>query len=216
MSWLAERKPRHSQRKPKKPGRPPKEGSPYHRININVDDWTRKVLKEKIGNKSEFIRSVIRPVLEQLDPGEASEVLWQIDVHIKQRIIEATQKGDFQQVSALAWIAICLEDARKLCGVPETIRETICKTSQYGKYMKELRRIWRINLVNSDYGWHELALFISCLPPFLKDEVKAATFPIANNDAYTDRLALKMAIDIISTIRYEHLQVGDKGKRRKG
>lgn len=95
----------------------PKEKRGHKRHNISFDRFISEAL-EKVGNKSQFLEKVARPVLEKLDPGEASVFLWQIDKDIIQGINEATQKRDFKQVSALSWLADCLDDARKLCGPP--------------------------------------------------------------------------------------------------
>ena len=107
MSWMSE-----------KTGRP-KEQDGHKRINISVDKFVAQGL-EKVGNKSQFLESVARPVLEKMDPGEASIFLWQIDIYLSQGIIAATKERDFGQVQALGWLASQLEDARKLCGIPQS------------------------------------------------------------------------------------------------
>ncbi len=97
-------------------GRPKEQGG-HKTLNISVDKFVAEALA-KVDNKSQFIEKVARPVLEQLDPGEASVFLWQIDVYISQQIITATQNQNFNQAQALSWLASQLEDARKLCGIP--------------------------------------------------------------------------------------------------
>jgi hypothetical protein len=119
LSWITPDKWKpfsHPQRKRKRPGRP-KELEDAERIDIIIDKGISEALK-KVPNKSKFIRDAIRPILEQLDPGAASVFLWRIDFHLYRGIVKAVQKGDFKQVNALSWLATCLEDARKLCGVP--------------------------------------------------------------------------------------------------
>lgn len=105
MSWMSD-----------KTGKPKEEGG-HKRINISVNEFIVEGLK-KVGNKSQFLEKVARPMIEKLDPGEASVYLWRTDILISQGIISATEKGDFKQVQALGWMAGQLEDARKLCGVP--------------------------------------------------------------------------------------------------
>lgn len=97
-------------------GRPKEEGG-HKDLKISVNKFVREGL-EKVGNKSQFIEKLARPVLEKLDPGEASVFLWRIDIYISQGIIQAAKKGDFKQVNALSWIANSLEDARGLCRLP--------------------------------------------------------------------------------------------------
>ena len=97
-------------------GRPREEGG-HKPLKISLNKFVREAL-EKVGNKSQFLEKVAQPVLEKMDPGDASFFLYQIDVYISRGIINAAQKGDFKQVSALGWLANCLEDARKLCEIP--------------------------------------------------------------------------------------------------
>jgi len=109
MSWMS-----------KKTGRRKEEGG-HKRINISVDDFTRKALK-KIqkgdGNVSRFIEKQLRPVLESLDPGEASIHIWRIEAYLNRQIVEAMQKDKPELVQALASIAAALKDFRNLCGIP--------------------------------------------------------------------------------------------------
>jgi len=100
----------------KETGRPKEEGG-HKPLKISVDKFIREGL-QKVGNKSQFLEKVARPILEKMDPGTASHFLWRIDIYISQGIIEATGKGDFKQVNALSWLANQLELARKLCKIP--------------------------------------------------------------------------------------------------
>jgi hypothetical protein len=106
LSWLS-----------KKTGRSKEKGG-HKRHNVSFEKFISDALK-KVGNKSQFLESVARPVLKKLDPGEASVFLWQIDNLLSQGIIKATKEGNFEQVQALSWIADQLEDARRLCGTPQ-------------------------------------------------------------------------------------------------
>lgn len=108
-------------------GRPKEQGG-HKPLKISVDKFVAQAL-EKVDNKSQFIEKVVRPVLEQLDPGEASAFLWQIDVYISQQIIVATNNANFKQAQALSWLAGQLEDARKLCGIPPADFKTPAVTS---------------------------------------------------------------------------------------
>lgn len=105
MSWLND-----------KTGRPKEQGG-HKRINVTVEKFVSDAL-QKVPNKSQFLEKVARPVLEQLDPGEASVYVWKIEMFISQGIIKATQEGNFKQAQALGWLADQLEDARALCGMP--------------------------------------------------------------------------------------------------
>jgi hypothetical protein len=97
-------------------GRPKEQGG-HKPLKISVDKFVADGL-EKVNNKSQFLEEVARPILEKLDPGDASIFLWQIDAYISQGIIQAGKKGDYKQIQALGWLAEQLRDARKLCGIP--------------------------------------------------------------------------------------------------
>jgi hypothetical protein len=97
-------------------GRPKEEGG-HVPLKISVNKFVSEAL-EKVDNKSQFIENVALPILEKLDPGDASLFLWQIDIFLSQGIIEAGKNGDFKQIQALSWLGGQLEDARKLCGLP--------------------------------------------------------------------------------------------------
>ncbi len=97
-------------------GRPKEQGG-HKPLKISVDKFVAQGL-EKVGNKSQFLESVARPVLEKMDPGEASVFLWQIDTYLSRGIVVAAKQGNFSQVQALGWLANQLEDARNLCGIP--------------------------------------------------------------------------------------------------
>jgi len=116
-------------------GRQKKEGG-HKPLNISVNKFVRDGL-EKVGNKSQFLEKVAQPVLEKMDPGEASFFLWQIDVYISQGIIKAAQKENFKQVSALSWLANSLEDARKLCRIPPANYKTSILETGFNGTMKE-------------------------------------------------------------------------------
>lgn len=109
MSWMS-----------KKTGRPKEEGG-HKRIDISVDEFTDKAL-DKIrkgdGNVSRFIEKQLKPVLENLDPGEASIHVWRIESYLRQQIIKATKQNKPGTVQALASIGNALDDFRKLCGIP--------------------------------------------------------------------------------------------------
>jgi len=108
MSWMS-----------KKTGRPKEEGG-HKRINISVDNFTEKALtkiRDGDGNISKFIEKQLKPVLENLDPGEASIHVWRIEAYLSQQIIKATAQSKPDLVIALASIANALKDFRNLCGI---------------------------------------------------------------------------------------------------
>lgn len=156
-------------------GRPKEEGG-HKPLKISVNKFVREAL-EKVGNKSQFLESVARPVLEKMDPGEGSVFLWKIDVYISQGIIVAAKEGNFSQVQALGWLASLLEDARKLCGIPQLngeLKEKLMPT--WGK------QVWEnLNeLLNSIANKESLelipeatVLFLRCgLPSHIKDKFR--------------------------------------------
>lgn len=97
-------------------GRPKEEGS-HTPLRISVNKFVSEAL-EKVPNKSKFLEEVAQPILEKLDPGDASYFLWQIDDFLSRGIEKANREKDFKQAYALSWLGNCLEDARKLCGAP--------------------------------------------------------------------------------------------------
>jgi hypothetical protein len=99
-----------------KTGRPKEEGGHRSR-NISIDKFIDNALT-KVPNRSRFIEKAVRPLLENLDPGEVSPILWEIDVYLRDKMSKAMQERKFEQVQALGWIANQLEDARRLCGPP--------------------------------------------------------------------------------------------------
>jgi hypothetical protein len=113
---MAEQEPRDTRSKSTKTGRKKEQGG-HTRINLSVEKFVSDALG-KVGNRSQFAEKVMKPVLEKLDPAEASVFVWRIDAYIIQGISKAAQQEDFKQVQALAYLASCMEDARKLCGVP--------------------------------------------------------------------------------------------------
>jgi len=94
-------------------GRPKEEGG-HKPLKISVDDFVYRALN-KVGNKSRFIEETLRPTLKQFDPGDVCQVVSEIFQIIAQEIMEATKKGRYDKVAALAAIANSLDDYRKLC-----------------------------------------------------------------------------------------------------
>jgi len=109
MSWMSE-----------KTGRPKEEGG-HTRIDISIDKFTKEALnkiREGDGNVSKFIEKQLRPVLETLDPGEASIHVWRIEAYLNQQMSKALKRNKPDTIIALASIATALEDFRNLCGIP--------------------------------------------------------------------------------------------------
>lgn len=156
-------------------GRPKEEGG-HRPLKISIDKFVSEGL-EKVGNKSQFLEKLARPVLEKLDPGEASFFLWRIDVYISQGIIQATKKGDFKQVNALSWLANSLEDARKLCGVPPSnfkfSQEALTVQDKLiSDYFKDIDLIRRKNLHDSAKAMALARSLIMKLPPHMKKDLE--------------------------------------------
>ena len=78
--------------------------------------------------------------------------------------------------------------------------------NKYDEYTEELREIGKAGIVSADYAWHRLTLFTTTLPPRLKDKIQPILASTAENKSFSDSLALKIAIDQISTILYESLK----------
>jgi len=149
-------------------GRPKEEGG-HKPLRISVNKFVRDGLK-KVGNKSQFLEKVAQPVLEKMDPGEASFFLWQIDVYISQGIIKAAREENFKQVSALSWLANSLEDARKLCGTPPTgyktgILETGFNGTMKEKFLEALGNVVEENIYGNPFKAWDLIFHLKSLAP---------------------------------------------------
>jgi len=110
MSWMS-----------KKTGRPRGEGYPHKRIDISVSKEIfegLKKIREGGGNYSQFIRKILKPYIESLDPGEASPYIWAIETTVTQWIIEAAQEGKPSVVQALGSVMDALKPHRSLSGPP--------------------------------------------------------------------------------------------------
>lgn len=107
MSWMSD-----------KTGRPKEEGG-HKRINISINDFTDKALDKirKGGNVSRFIEKQLRPVLENLDPGEASIHVWRIEAYLGRQIIKAVKKDKPELAQTLGSLATAIKDFRDLCGI---------------------------------------------------------------------------------------------------
>lgn len=113
-------------------GRPKEEGG-HKPINLSVNAETYKAL-EKIRYKGEyrskFIEDAVRPLVNQLDPGESCEVLGEIDEILKSRIHSAVSKRNFEMATTLATIGNSLEPFRDLCrglGESDVIKFKKCR-----------------------------------------------------------------------------------------
>jgi hypothetical protein len=73
----------------------------------------------------------------------------------------------------------------------------------YEQYRNKLEQIGNIGLISPNLGIGRLCIFIASLEPSLKDRINSALLPIWENKTYNDSLALKIALDKISTILYE-------------
>lgn len=157
-------------------GRPPEEGG-HKPLKISVNKFVSEAL-EKVPNKSKFLEEVARPVLEKMDPGEASVFLWKIDILISQGIVKATQEKDFKQIQTLGWLASCLEDARSLCGVPppdfefSLPKETPIWKKQASEDLNQLKKDIA-NRTGLELIPEATVLFLKCnLPSYIKEKLK--------------------------------------------
>jgi len=120
MSWLAADKPRDRRRKPTRPGRKAEAGG-HKRVNISLNKFTREALqkiKQGKGNISQFIEKQLKPVIENLDPGEASVEIWRFETHLNQKISEALIQDKPEKAQALLSVLVALKDFRSLSGIP--------------------------------------------------------------------------------------------------
>ena len=83
---------------------------------------------EKVDDWEETLNRFVKPLLDQLDPGPACEILMEIDSIIDEKINLALKDKDYQKVQALANVAESLKDYRKLCGLTKNRTVTLAET----------------------------------------------------------------------------------------
>lgn len=184
-------------------GRPKEEGG-HTPLKITVNEFVARAL-EKVDNKSQFLESVARPVLEKLDPGEASSFLWNVDAYLKQGIAKATQEGNFTLVQTLSWLAGQLEEARQLCGPPPSdFRFSDVKLDSFYTELDDFRRRNERLTDNSLNLYNSLRTLIGTLPKELSEKLipSMTHYDIEIQNALTlvDRLSwAKKAVDVLIT-----------------
>ncbi len=88
-------------------------------------------------------------------------------------------------------------------GIAYPKRPSAKTESKSNEYIKELKEIGNVAILSPDLAWHKLSFFTACLPEPLKSKVRLVTKRVAEDKSYSDRLALKITIDAISTIIYQ-------------
>lgn len=168
MSWMS-----------KKTGRPKEKGG-HKRINISVDDFTDEALakiRKGDGNVSRFIEKQLRPVLENLDPGEASIHVWRIEAYLSKQIKKATEQNKLDTVIALASIATALKDFRSLCGIPPR--------DQLRKHRREPLVLTLVTVaITSIFGF------------IILQGLSKEALPIVSNQTGLEGLAMKIMVQI--------------------
>ena len=101
----------------------PKEGGGHQPFNISIEKSIYRQF-QKVKNKSKFIEDTIRPILNQMDPGPACNVINRIDQVLKEEIIDAAKARDFEKATALSHVGTKLDEFRGLCRLPESTRST--------------------------------------------------------------------------------------------
>jgi hypothetical protein len=82
-------------------------------------------IRDKGGNRSKFVENVVRPHVQQLDPGESCKILGESDNRLRDEIVSAVSDHDFEKAAALATIGDVLTPFRSLCRIPTSdARET--------------------------------------------------------------------------------------------
>ena len=101
----------------KKTGRPKEEGG-HKRHQVSFGKFVSEALK-KVGNKSQFLERIAKPVLEQLDPGPLCHLIQSFDQQITLETEQALRNKDYGKVQALSNFASWLQDYRGLCELPQ-------------------------------------------------------------------------------------------------
>jgi hypothetical protein len=99
----------------------PKEEEGHKRINLSINAETHKGLMkihDKGGNRSKFVENVVRPHIQQLDPGESCKILGEIDNRLRDEIVSAVSDHDFEKATTLATIGDVLTPFMSLCRIP--------------------------------------------------------------------------------------------------
>jgi hypothetical protein len=99
----------------------PKEEDGHKPINLSFNAETHKVLMKihnKSGNRSKFVEKVVHPHIRQLDPGESCKILGEFDQRLRDEIVTALSKHNFEKAATLATIGDVLTPFMSLCRVP--------------------------------------------------------------------------------------------------
>jgi hypothetical protein len=98
-------------------GRPKEEGG-HKPLKISVGKFVSEAL-EKVGNKSQFLEKIAKPILEQLDPGPLCPFIQSINQQITVKTEEALKNKDYGKIQALANFAGYMQDYTDLCELPQ-------------------------------------------------------------------------------------------------
>jgi hypothetical protein len=99
----------------------PKEEEGHNRINLSLNAETYNVLMKihnERGNRSKFVENVVRPHIRQLDPGESCKILGEFDQRLRNEIVTALSKQNFEKAATLATIGDVLTPFMSLCRIP--------------------------------------------------------------------------------------------------
>jgi hypothetical protein len=70
------------------------------------------------GNSSKFVEKAVRPHIHQLDPGESCKILGEFDQRLRDEIVSALSKHNFEKAATLATIGDVLTPFMSLCRIP--------------------------------------------------------------------------------------------------
>jgi hypothetical protein len=99
----------------------PKEEEGHKPINLSVNAETYEGLMkihDEGGNSSKFVEKAVRPHIHQLDPGESCKILGEFDQRLRDEIVSALSKHNFEKAATLATIGDVLTPFMSLCRIP--------------------------------------------------------------------------------------------------
>jgi hypothetical protein len=95
-------------------GRPKKDGG-HTPVKLSLDQKTMGGLAKIKGPKSAFIEDILRPIVNQFDPGDACHTLERVDKMLSDEITTATNNKEYDRVMALSYFGERLSEIRQLC-----------------------------------------------------------------------------------------------------
>ena len=88
------------------------------RVNVRVDGTVDGLCGWRRARSSKFVENVVRPHIHQLDPGESCKILGEFDQKLRNEIVTALSKHNFEKAATLATIGDVLTPFMCLCRIP--------------------------------------------------------------------------------------------------